>query len=122
MKCFYFGAWSRGHLGHFLYLPGGSLVGREVERQIPFATHILDSGLLPQVGSQTQCVVHRSVINGWTVLTFWDRSGDSRGSSNSSFILQGEHATEAGLAFARELFPTVFARFTFPLVVAEAKP
>lgn len=116
MTCLYFGVWEAGEAGHYLYRPGGSFAGRDAERSLPFAPHILDSNLLPQEGEQREGVVHRCVINGWTVLTFWDRSGDSRGCSNSAFIIEGEHATVAGLDIARERFPTIVTRFKFPLV------
>lgn len=120
MRCFYFGVWDKGGAGHYLHVPGGTASRREAERVLPFAMHILDSHLLPQEGPQTEGIVYRSLINGWTVLSFWDRSGDSRGRSNSAFIMDGDYATLAGLAIARERFPAIFARFGFALAPAEA--
>ncbi len=113
MQVYYFGVWNAGQTGHHLHTRSGRFASRDTERALPFALHILDSNLLPQEGDQVQGVVHRSVINGWTVLTFWDRSGDSRGNSNSAFVLEGEHTADAGLAIAREMFPHIFGRFTF---------
>lgn len=113
---YYFGAWSNLRLGHYLYLPGGAAAGYDAEKSLPFRESILDSGLLIQEGSQTECVVHRSVINGWTILCFWDRSGDSRSGSNSAFVIGDECTTETGMKLAREKFPEVFARLKFPLL------
>lgn len=117
MRVFYFGVWSPNQLGHYLYEPSGRMAGREAERALPFKMHILDTGLLPDIGPCTEGFIHRSVINGWTVLTFWDRSGDSRGNSNSSFIIEGDHQAEAALAIAKAAFPSIFSRFTFVLII-----
>lgn len=113
MKCFYFGAWSKDRLGHYLHAPGGS-TSRMYEEMLPFACSILDSRLLPN-GEEVEGRVQRSVINGWTVLSFWDRSADSRGKSNSAFVMEGVHDSNTVIRVAREQFPAVFERFSFPL-------
>ena len=115
MKVYYFGVWDREHLGHFLYTPGGWMSRHAAQQTLPFGPHILDAGLLPPIGPETEGLVYRSVINGFTVLAFWDRSGDSRFKSNSAFVLEGEHTIREGLALAKEYFPSVFARFGFDL-------
>lgn len=114
MTCFYFGAWSRNKVGHFLYAPGG-WTARRNEMALPFRPHILDAGLLPQEGEQAEGHIVRAVIGNWTVLTFWDRSADSRGQSNSAFVFDAVAPTEDLLAVARVQFPEVFNRFTFEL-------
>lgn len=48
--------------------------------------------------------------NGWTALAFWDRSGDSRGNSNSVFIAEGEHSFAAMKQIAAEHFPRLWER------------
>jgi hypothetical protein len=52
---------------------------------------------------------------GWTALSFWDRTGDERITSNSNFfadeILTFDQIVEA----AKAQFPTIWARFTFPV-------
>lgn len=120
MKSFYFGAWGKSQLGHHLHAPGGSSSSR-YERLLPFKPHILDAALLPprEDGEQVEGIVHRSVINGWTVLSFWDRSADSRFSSSSAFVLEGVHDFAGGLNAARVAFPEIFTRFGFELQEAK---
>ncbi len=112
--CFYFGAWSKEQSGHFLYAPGGHS-SRRNEKVLPFKHHILDAGLLPDSEKQEQGVVYRSLINGWTILTFWGRSCDERFSSNSAFIINADISTEEGLRIAKEKFPERWAKFGFNL-------
>lgn len=100
-----------------MYAPGGSTSAR-YERELPFKVHVLDAALIPPGDgtAQPEGVVHKSTINGWTVYTFWDRSADSRYSSNSAFALDGEWAdVRLALVAARDVFPEIFARFPFQL-------
>lgn len=110
----YFGAWSSDQVGHYLYQPGGDRSSR-TERYLPFRATILDAGLLPQSGEATEGLFRRNVINGWTVLSFWDRSADNRPGSNSSFLIEGDVSAADGLDAARKAFPECFARFEFDL-------
>jgi len=57
--------------------------------------------------------------DGWTALSFWDRSIDKRSGCNSNFFAQGTHTFEEMLEIARAHFPAVMARFTFKIVPAE---
>jgi hypothetical protein len=57
-----------------------------------------------------------SVINSWTVVSFWDQSGDSRPASNSSFVMWGVHDFRHAAEAARQRFPTIFARPGFPVL------
>jgi hypothetical protein len=55
----------------------------------------------------------------WQAFVWWDRSGDSRGASNSGFYVQGfSHLErEAAFAFACAAFPQIVARQRRPLVL-----
>ncbi len=53
-------------------------------------------------------------LNGWTAISFWDRSGDSRPGSNTSFLCHAEITAAELLALAREQWPHVFSRPGFP--------
>lgn len=58
---------------------------------------------------------------GWTLISFWDRSGDSRGGSSSTFISK-EHLTfDQMVAVAKEEFPQLWKRFNFEVKLYEAK-
>lgn len=114
-RCYYFGYIAGG--GHEITNERGSR--SEAERTLPFAYRILDAGLLARDYStepQPEGVVRRVKIAGWTVFTFWDRSGDSRPRSNSAFVIHGDWAFDDMLVIAKAAYPEVFNRITFPLV------
>ena len=75
----------------------------------------LDGGFLPD--TDTEGVARVQVIGGWTVTSFHDRSTDRRMGSHSTFVLSGVYPAEAGIAKAQELFPTLFQRYTFDVVL-----
>ena len=90
---------------------------REIEEILLPGT--LDCGLLGRSGSWTEgdaVLWVRMVPDPWTVLTFWDRSGDKRPGCCASFLLKGALDFATALETAREAFPQVFARFTFEIV------
>ena len=65
----------------------------------------------------------QAVINykdGWTALSFWDRSIDSRPGSNSNFLAEGIFNFDEMIKLTQEKFPSVWNRFKFPIV--EIKP
>lgn len=55
----------------------------------------------------------------FTILSFWDYSGDPRPGSNSSFIEFGEINFGQMVQIAIETFPHLFVRFDFPIVQVE---
>jgi hypothetical protein len=63
---------------------------------------------------QGECHVEHA--DGWTLISFWDRTGDERAASNSNFVVEGEHTLEQALELARQAMPALFERFTFPLI------
>lgn len=85
-KCWFFGVWSPSELGHFLYNCHGQIVHQDAEKMpctdIPDGVFIGKSEVLykPRLWN----------TNGWTVYAMWDRSGDSRPGSSSTFIIKGE--------------------------------
>jgi hypothetical protein len=52
---------------------------------------------------------------GWTAISFWDRSGDSRPGSNSAFLVAADVSDKELLTLARKQWPEIFARPGFPL-------
>lgn len=124
----YFGRW--GAPGHYLRSPSGATLWDGVG---PFRWDELDGAFcvnarrlgarrspVPEADQeQSACkLTHR---RGWTVLAFWDRTGDARGNSNSAFIAEGALGFEEMLAAAREHFPELLARAeaAAPLVLRE---
>lgn len=142
MRAFYFGC-ARGvgghrDAGHHLYGPNYHSVSRPERLGQPWAHGHHDGldGTLAPVDYYGELVFgiddrkradrgtefpqgvaalhHR---DGWTALAFWDRSGDSRGNSNSVFLFDTELTFEGALVAARKNYPDLFERFPF-----EVKP
>jgi hypothetical protein len=115
-ESFYFGCWSEP--GHFLYASNGRRIHErhsEFPKDFPVREHVLDGGLLGICQREDEGVAALSHIGKWTILSFWDRSIDSRGACNSNFIMRGKLEFDDAVKVAREKFPTIFARFKFPI-------
>lgn len=56
----------------------------------------------------------------YTLVGFWDRTGDDRYASNSIFAIHGYLTFEQAVETAKILFPKIFQRFTFPLTLHPA--
>lgn len=52
--------------------------------------------------------------DGWTAVSFWDRSGDSRPGCNTTFLAKAELTGEELIELARAQWPHVFSRPGFP--------
>lgn len=138
VRVFYFGCWDQP--GHHLWYRGsdGTPIKRydqgESDRrllgshphssgppltrgEIPWG-YGLDGGLLKgRTLRQGEAVVEQR--DGWTALSFWDYSVDSRGGSSSTFVFDALLDPEQALRAAREAFPPIFARFDFEVVLAD---
>lgn len=135
MKAYYFGCWAAP--GHYLWLPGtgghpykagrdevellgGRSHGRDPKPGIIPWGYSLDGGLLKGSRSYTEGVARVEQRDGWTALSFWDQSVDSRPGSSSTVAFDALLTPEEALAAAREAFPPIFARFPFDVVLAAA--
>ena len=116
---YYFGCW--GEPGHYLYSPrSGMLPHATLPARIRAR---IDGGFccaaLPgadydeRKAAEAEGLALLHHVEGWTVLAFWDRSGDSRYGSHSTFLAQGTLGFDAMVAMARESFPQVWARYGF---------
>jgi hypothetical protein len=117
-----------GSQGHWLYGAGSPLraVYSDERRKVGelFMLSALDCGFLGggrQVEGQA-ALWHRVEPTPWTVLSFWDRSGDSRPGCCASFLLQGRLGFEAAVEEARRHFPALFERFTFEVHLQSGRP
>ncbi len=94
----------------------------------PFRWETLDGGFAPRIRRGVVMVERSQVspgeelpeghaalhhMNGWTVISFWDRSVDDRGASCSSFVVEGELPWAEAWEAAKTTFPTVVARYKF---------
>jgi len=77
----------------------------------------IDGGLCPK-GAQIEGKALIHYKDGWTALSFWDRSVDMRGNSNSNFLADGKFTFEQMVEFAYQNFPEVTRRYKFSIVPA----
>lgn len=114
-EVFYFGCIKEP--GHYLWTRHGHRIHHpshpELPEDFPVRIHILDGGLLPPCKQEIEGQAALWFTDGWTIISFWDRSVDKRGACNSSFIVRGVHTFEEAVKRAREVFPSVWRRFTF---------
>lgn len=108
----YFGCW--GEMGHYLWTPRHT---RPADAEVPvFAGRggwNLDGKFCPIDPKEREGICALTHFKDWTVLSFWDRSGDKRGKSNSTFLLPGMLGQQEALDAAKAAFPIIFARFSF---------
>lgn len=73
----------------------------------------IDGTLAPKrTEDQGAAVIHW--FDGWTVVAWWDRTGDTRGKSNSALIVEGTHTFAEMLELLAEHFPGVATRQPAP--------
>ncbi len=103
----FFGVASPAQAGHYLFAQGM----RETYRYRNTLVSLLDTRLLlaaevPE--RQGQAVFVR--LGPWSIVSFWDTTGDSRGNSNGAFLLRGRATAEEVLAAAGRAFPHLVKR------------
>ncbi|WP_298172051.1 hypothetical protein [Novosphingobium sp.] len=124
-QALYFGFWDRP--GHFLYFPTGRRIydARRDLPGFPWSDALLDGGLLKNGRRPDVCDGNVFWTCGglsfWYAFYWWDRSGDSRGASNSGIYVRGFGWPEAEEAFAYGCgqFSHIVARQKHPLRLME---
>lgn len=116
-RVYYFGV--IGEPGHYLFRPGGCPGARPCHCRppdgFPCSDRMLDAGFLSPYGPQEEGKAVLVHLSGWTILTFWDRSGDQRMNSNSSFVAAGTLTFGEIVERSKAAFREVWRRFTFPV-------
>jgi hypothetical protein len=103
---FYFGPWERA--GHFLWAENGGRVRDDQRNNFPWHedshTDGIDCQLQPGcrrddcgdwrhgLEKEGEALLHHK--NGWTALSFWDRTVDTRGGCNSTYFAEGTFTFE----------------------------
>lgn len=110
MKPYYFGVAFGDDAGHHLYGSDGFWPKRPEKETLPFSLDRLDQGFCPH--ARTQGVVKLTWESGWTILAFWDQTGDSRPGSHSTYLLPGTLKYEDAVTAAKGFFPLLWKRAT----------
>lgn len=124
IQMIYFGCLAKPtSAGHFLHRPDLHHSSKETSLLMErLGIHPkIDGGFCPgaddrrRLGEVKQVEGHAKLTHhkDYTILAFWDRTGDGRGNSNSAFIEGGTHTFDEMVAKAKEVFPTIWARFKF---------
>lgn len=110
MKVYFFGCWDG--VGHYLF---ESRYNRPSFESIPWGTDI-DGGLAPAGVKQRQGVAELHHKDGWTALSWWDRSIDHRSNSNAAILAEGTHNYDEMIQLGKDHFPEIMGRFEYPLI------
>lgn len=109
-KIFYFGA--IGYAGHYLWK---NALRPDYSRTIEHPwEYEIDGGLPPQdnkSGKEGAALLHHK--DGWTAISFWDRSVDRRGGSHSTYIINKILSFKEMVALAQMRFPARWAIMDF---------
>lgn len=130
-RMFYFGPWREP--GHFLHREGGWSVYRHEERAgFPWNEWSGENGIDGQLqpgcyhdqyghwrhGAEVEgeALLHHK--DGWTALSFWDRSVDHRGACNSTYFTEGTFTFEQMAEMAKARFSERWSRMNFEVRLA----
>jgi len=132
----YFGPWE--HPGHYFYEENGYTAREDRIPEFPFGHygekvpvdgclqpgcrkdrdgHWTHSGT-PEV--EGEALIHH--IAGWTALSFWDRSVDTRFACNSTYFAEGDFTFAEMVAMAKARFAKRWNRMKFEVRDASARP
>lgn len=126
VKMLYFGCVECS--GHYMWKPGRSGPQSDYRTATPWGEN--PDGILPPhenpnctfrekyyycLCSQIQGIAEIHHKDGWTAMSFWDRSVDSRSGCNSNFFAEGIFNFDEMLALSKRYFPTIMERFGFAI-------
>ena len=109
-ECLYFRC--RGGKGHFLWTTDGRTTQGDTAG-LPFPWHNLDRGFLPDGHKEDQGAAKLTIVVGHTVLSFADRSIDTRPGCHSTFVAGGELDFDQMVKLAKSSFNEVWERYAF---------
>lgn len=112
MKSIYFGCMLGGKGHYFFDEKNHSIKDHQID--MPWDLSVVDGKLTPQ-GVQIEGIVKHHQKDGWTAIAFWDRSGDQRYGSHSTFFFDKLMNVKEAILQAKLSFPFMFARIKFPL-------
>jgi len=114
-KMFYFGPWQQ--VGHYMrsddHLPKDSEGYRKLHgftKSNPWGYEV-DGGLCPKGESEGVAAIHHK--DGWTALSFWDYTVDTRPGSHSTYLAEGDFNFEQMVQMAMRRFSERWNKMPF---------
>lgn len=114
IRMFYFGPWAQS--GHHFRGEDGRMLPHDVEISLPWGSSMgwkIDGGLIPNKNYYAVGVAHVTHEHGWTAISFWDMSVDSRPASHSTYIAEGTFTFEQMVETAKTSFAARWNRMGF---------
>lgn len=111
-KVFYFGPIRRA--GHYFWL-NDSTTQHRLKGIGPWGTKV-DGSLAPALTDQKEgeALVHHK--EGWTAISFWDRTVDKRPGCSSTYLIEGTFTFEEMAVLAKEAFPERWGAMGFEVI------
>lgn len=113
---YYYGA--IGSAGHYLW-ESDTRSYHVYDQPHPWGRKI-DGTLTPEDISQGEGIALVTHKQGWTALSFWDRTVDKRRGSHSTYVINSIHTFEEMVILAKENFPKRWGAMSFEVVEVEA--
>ena len=122
-RMYYFGPW--GEPGHYLFDESGCWAHR-AEALIPWNGKIdgvlqvnAEKGYSRKASEEPEGVALLHHKDGWTALSFWDRSVDTRGACNSTYFAEGTFTFEQMVEMAKTRFAPRWNTMKFQVTLAK---
>ena len=117
LKMYYFGPIRNA--GHYFWYSDTSS-SYDIEKLQPWG--YIDGKLPPQTKEQQEgeALLHHK--DGWTAISFWDRSVDNRGDCNSTYLANANLTFDEMVSLAQERFPARWAVMYFEVKEATKQP
>jgi hypothetical protein len=121
-RMYYFGPWARP--GHYFFYETGTVVLAAERRQVPWNNRIdgvLQPGCVFEFGEwrsrgtqpEGEALLHHK--DGWTALSFWDRTIDTRLRCSSTYVAEGIFTFDAMVQMAKARFAVRWNKMAFPV-------
>lgn len=116
LRMFYFGPWDQA--GHHIRREGDQPTSLEERRAVSNFTrtnpwgHGIDTALCPR-DTQAEGAAAIHYRDGWTALSFWDYTVDSRPGSHSTYLAQGDFTFEQMVEMAKQRFAERWRKMKF---------
>lgn len=117
---YFYGVWKEP--GHYLFDKHGRMMRKEIVLHKTIVDKRVDGGFCPPLRRYDDSEIEgRAVLHnmeGWTILSFWDRSADHRLGSHSTYFLKGTYGFDEAVKTAREAYPAIWSRYGFTVTKA----